>query len=624
MFRCKEVLSAIGALTILLASGSQLLAQPNQNPGNLPIFTSPIDITGLKLVLRASAPHRENGHPVDVQLPPGVLPPSLSQLLSVPLSTQLDQYWNSTRDPATGKTAQQAACDGPNGIRDNVAKQVQQIGPGFSAYDITCDLVPTGRLLAKQVGSTVTLAYLLTSNTVSFASTSPGTCRAGHGTPFCPNDPRFVVRFATEITTSIRFAGLCQIFGESGTVFVVGASIEGQNAAADVGRFFAGQKFVAAEQGITNTVRAQPLPIDGVFNDLRTSDACTGRIPGVSRVLKAFQDTEIEINLRDGLILKATYAGLSPPSLDAPNSNGPSASNVPSFSGPAISTAAPEVTAGNPVQVTGQHFPPNSNFANTLPVSVQHGPVGDGLCIGGSTSMEWGPVVSSVRVQQLPSDAQGKCATAFDPGVLTPGTAYQFRARDCDLITCSLWSKSIKATTDNADPNVGQVNLLLDGGPALGVVTADSRGAFTTSVTIPPGTSPGTHVIRAVGKNVNVNATIQIKPPAPAGGGTGSIMMVGLLPGETGCPNHMLTSTQTDDDFLLFGSGFVPGTVEVHLDDASGPTLGVAPVRPDGSICQRMRSPAADKAGPHSLVAMQNGAVSARRAVTFVLPTIIH
>jgi hypothetical protein len=111
---------------------------------------------------------------------------------------------------------------------------------------------------------------------------------------------------------------------------------------------------------------------------------------------------------------------------------------------------------------------------------------------------------------------------------------------------------------------------------------------------------------------------------APGNNSVASIMMVGLLQGESGCPNHPITSTQNDDTFLLFGAGFAAGSVFVNLDNAAGVQLGSAAVRPDGSICQQMRSPTAALAGPHAIVAVQGGTIVARTNVTFVAPSGPH
>jgi hypothetical protein len=97
-------LGGVVSLVLLLSGSSLSRAQPEPSSGNLPIFTSPIDITGLKVQLRATAPDRESGKPVDVALPVGLIGPKMNQLFSTPLSAQLDQYWNATRDPRTGMT----------------------------------------------------------------------------------------------------------------------------------------------------------------------------------------------------------------------------------------------------------------------------------------------------------------------------------------------------------------------------------------------------------------------------------------------------------------------------------------------------------------------------------------
>ena len=59
------LLAGLGALVLLLGGSSVPRAQ------FLPVFTSPIDITGLKVQLRLFAPDRETGQPVSVPLPVG-------------------------------------------------------------------------------------------------------------------------------------------------------------------------------------------------------------------------------------------------------------------------------------------------------------------------------------------------------------------------------------------------------------------------------------------------------------------------------------------------------------------------------------------------------------------------
>ncbi len=101
-------------------------------------------------------------------------------------------------------------------------------------------------------------------------------------------------------------------------------------------------------------------------------------------------------------------------------------------------------------------------------------------------------------------------------------------------------------------------------------------------------------------------------------------MMVGLLQGQTGCPNQPISAAVTDDPFMLFGSGFAAGTVTVRLDTATGATLGTATVHPDGNFCQQMQSVPTSQAGKHTLLAVQSGAIVARLATEFVVPEVVH
>jgi hypothetical protein len=63
------------ALLMLLASAANAA---QQGQGNLPVYTSPIDITGFRVELHVSAPDRETGRPIDIALPIGLLGPKMS------------------------------------------------------------------------------------------------------------------------------------------------------------------------------------------------------------------------------------------------------------------------------------------------------------------------------------------------------------------------------------------------------------------------------------------------------------------------------------------------------------------------------------------------------------------
>lgn len=627
-----RTLSSVRLVLLLTGGAGAARAQPPGGSPNLPVFTSPIDVTGLSLVLVATAPDRETGVPRDIPLPPGVVGPKMARLLATPLNAQLDQYWSVAPDSRTGLVPRAAACDGPGGIKARVTAEVEKLGK--RAHDVSCDLASTGRLVAKQIGSTILLGYLLTGNAVTFQTTSPQTCSPSGGSVFCPNDPRFTVRFAIELVTTLRAGGICELAADGGTVFIQGPSFTSHNAAADIARLFGGQRFVAAEAGMANTVRSQSLPLDGILAELRGGDLCARRVPGADRLLFAFRDFQPEIDPRRGILLRATHGGILAPGVSVvqptPAGEVP-AGGVPSFTRPMLSTAQPVITAGSAVSLRGQHFPTAVNLATTLPVGLTHddrdnsarlGERPGGVCFGGGgTDVEFGPVGGPLRVERLTASAQGACAPAFAPQDLRPATAYQFRARDCDPFTCSPWSGVSRSTTTQIDRSSGKVGLELDRQVPLGVVAVDAAGNFDVPVTIPAGTAPGAHTIRAATRSVAAEVSVQV---AAAGGGRASLTMVGLLRGETGCPNHPITTTQTDDTFLLFGAGFAVGAVRIALDGPDGASLGTVPVGPDGSFCQRLRSPGADKAGPHAIVGVQGGTAVARMAVTFVAPSVVR
>jgi hypothetical protein len=634
-------------LALLLLGSSMARAES----GNLPIYTSPIDATGTRLQLRVAAPHRDTQQLVDVALPVGLLGPKMNRIFTTPLSTQMDQFWLSP-DPKTGVIPRQAACDGTpamggkpakEGIKQTVTKEVAKIGSSYRAYDIECNLATTGQLLVQQSGSALTLAYQLTNNTVTFRATSPYTCNPNVPGP-CPNDPRLVVHFATQIVTVVRTPSFCQISTDTpAKIYVVAASIEGDNAAADIARFLKADKFIAAEVAITNTVKDMDLPLDDSFKELRESPACTDRIPGVSRVFNALRPPETQIDLRNrAIVLRAVHVGIRPPQVGAPNPGGPvTYPSTPSFTRPEISLSQPFVQAGNTVQVRGQHFPPNTNMSRFLPVSMLHngGYANNSsmpVCAGGGTDLQWGPVGRQLGMQRIQGDAQGRCPQHFDATNLTPTTAYLFRARDCDPITCSPWSAPIRVITARADAAPGRVFLSLDSGvrarwpgrprtaPQLGIATTDANGNFVGTVTIPRGTPAGRHTIFAVSGIAKTSENFQVTAATPGTVSKASMMMVFANPGEAGCPNRPILSAGTDDTFMLFGSGFAPGAVTVHLDSAAGAVLGTATVRADATFCGQMRSVPRAQAGKHTLVAVQNGAVVSQLATEFVPPSVIH
>jgi hypothetical protein len=374
---------------------------------NLPVYTSPIDITGFKAVLQAFAPDKNTGKPVAIPLPPGLLPPKMSGLLATPLSAQFDLFWSVTPDKTTGKTMRDSACTGPVGL----VALVHQQAP--TAYDIRCNLASSGSLQVKQVGPMLYLNYLLTGNSVTFRKTSSLSCNPNHTSVGCPNDPFLRLTFALEVTTVVRTPDLCHLAAESGNVTTQGASLEPANLMGELGKLIHIQQFQDAEDAARAAQRQITLPLDSTFKELRDSPACTGSDPLRRRVLAAFSSFETIID-RQQLVFRMTHPGMNAPTVNVENAGTHPQPGM-HFGGPSISTTVPIVAPGGVLQVTGQNFPPNINMTNSVPVGISHG----SSCFGGGTEVRIDTRNGPLRTDQLPGDAQGKCSSRYDALNLT-------------------------------------------------------------------------------------------------------------------------------------------------------------------------------------------------------------
>jgi hypothetical protein len=306
---------------------------------------------------------------------------------------------------------------------------------------------------------------------------------------------------------------------------------------------------------------------------------------------------------------------------------------VPSFSRPSLSTQ-PIVKAGSTMQVNGQLFPLSLDLATVVSLDLERDTVGSIACNGGATELKWGPAGGSMRGQRLPRDAASDCASRYEARNLTPATGYQFRARDCDAITCSPWSAPLRWTTKASDSSKGTVVLTLDkpsgvadGGLPLGTAKVNPQGTFEAMVIIPASTTAGTHTIYAVsGDASRADTSVQVTASG-SGGGKATLVLTGSVFGDTGCPSRPLDDPVAgmDSPFSIFGAGFAPGTVAIHVDSATGMAVGTATVKADGTFCRDdFRGPPASLLGDHTLVAVQNGTVQGTTPVKFVRPTIIH
>lgn len=79
----------LATLALALFAGAAPQAHADDN---LPVFTSAIDVTRGRIQLKAVVPDRDSGRPVEVPLPPDLLPPKMRKLLTTPLGAQMDEY----------------------------------------------------------------------------------------------------------------------------------------------------------------------------------------------------------------------------------------------------------------------------------------------------------------------------------------------------------------------------------------------------------------------------------------------------------------------------------------------------------------------------------------------------
>lgn len=639
------------ALAILLYSS---MAQAQ----NLPVFTSAIDITGTKLRIVINAPHRDTQQRVDTTLPldqipfdqlPAItdrlpaplanfarmIPKQAGKLFTMSLSDQLDEYWNVIPTKKTGTPPRRAICDF---LQAKVAELNRRL-PGGVRMFVQCNFAAKGELLAKHRGpTTLELAYQLPRNSVTVRLNTPATCNPGKN-DFCPDDPQVTATFTAQIATALHTRSICSIAADDARPVVQGLSFRGDTTIASIGLdlarlLFPNNLFPMLDEAVADLLREQRFPINEGFDQLRNSPTCTGRPPGASRVFGALQELRTEIDLRNrALILRAVHGGIGAPDLSVSNPGGPPTfPKTPSFTRPEISLSQPFVQAGSNVDVNGKHFPPNVLFADRLPMYFN--PQGWGnsslpVCGGGGwTEVEWGPVGRQLSVLRLLPDAKGRCLERHEVQNLTPNTAYQLRARNCDVITCSRWSQVQRGTTARADAAPGRVQLSLDNRIRIGTATTDSNGNFRVTVRIPKDTPPGRHAIHAVAGTANTSENFQVtatttpgSPSTGSRGNKGTMVMVFPNPGEKGCPNRPIVSTTVEDTFMLFGSGFSPGNVTIRLDTLTGTVLGTAVVQANGTFCGQMRGPNRKQAGKHTLVAVQNGTVVSQLATTFVIDT---
>ena len=349
---------------------------------NLPIYTSPIDVTGMRLALQGSAPDRETGQQVTVPLP---APP-------VALSSAMDFFWNGLLDE-TGRTRRQQTCDF---IKQSLDKALASAGPDFARYDYGCNLALTGQLLYtsnagwsnewKSGPSTLGLAYTLAGSSIEFYVRTPidVTCDRRTSAPFCINDPGAKVGFNPQLLVSLRAPkGPCSLAASDGTVVVQGTpTLETRGAtnliAAADDLIFDGYYQNMLVQQIAQATTSVDLPLDDVAAQVRDSAECK---PG--RPMAGFtSEMETVIEPAQGtILLRFSHPPIAPPRSMNIVDVGPA---VPSFTAPML-TSPPAAAAGSTIKVGGQFFPQTKD-PTVLNLVFEH----DSICQGGNLELDWG------------------------------------------------------------------------------------------------------------------------------------------------------------------------------------------------------------------------------------------
>lgn len=299
-------------------------------------------------------------------------------------------------------------------------------------------------------------------------------------------------------------------------------------------------------------------------------------------------DIELAQDQKKTLIFKLTYPPPAKPKLE----NSVAAANKGIHLSPAsLGVGGQQVAPGVPFMVSGSNF--MGTYTNDIELdwgvkTVAGPPI--------NSVVQWGP--KGGKMEDVP-------ATGFRATNLKPGTAYQFRVHECDLISCAPWSDWLTTSTQASGSN--DVTLWLDKNSAqpVGTGTAQPNGSFLLKVTVPPGTSPGTHTLNAAtGTHTQGEqplASVDITVAGASGPGP-SISLVNSPTGPALPPpvDLLYPSTAT-----IRGNHFAPGViVTVHLDNPTGPKLGTATPDKLGTFVGKFQIPMTSGGG-HQLVAVQ-------------------
>ncbi|MDQ6740749.1 MAG: hypothetical protein M3021_10420, partial [Actinomycetota bacterium] len=475
-----------------------------------------VNISNKPIQLQVARQDPINGQITNLALPLDKLPGPAQDLFSTPVGPSLNSFWSGTAAPSL--------CNYAIGALNGKGYG------GFHMYDTGCSLAQGGTVTASEQGGKVVLSYYLPQNVLTTWVTTPATCAPGHGTIFCPTDPKVSLTADIELQATIAMPGsVCDAHIDPFSVHVYNVTLDSQNLTADIA--FGAVDLWADLTGTDYVVMAQNLISQGVAklntDSVQMQQAITSKVAAFTSSLCNSIIPSLP-GASDLWLLTASVdsdQGLGFRLLDLPP--------VPSLFHAIIKPAQPTVTAGTSLQVDGQYFPSNGG---TVTLTID----------GFATTPTAAPCVSSRTI--ICADSAPRVLV----GVPTAVPCVSSRT----IICADSAPRSVVLNT------------------TLGTATVTSRGTFSTTVTIPAGMAAGSYTLSAAAGTAGATASIQV---VAAGSSKGVITLVSFL-------GTAINSASTDSDFPLVGNGFVAGTVTISLDSATGMQLASATVGSNGTF----------------------------------------
>jgi hypothetical protein len=476
------------------------------------------------------------------------------------------------------------------------------------------------------------LDYLVPANSLTFSVTTPTTgCSSILGVSLCPPDPQFTVVFEAHLTvyastdnsSTLKFPPVIYNYGVVLVDDVVGGnqtaavrSVAEQYDAALVGIAASPDPVgLGLALGTVGTELAGIVVSDIANADLRDT---------VSADLNIYSSSLGGAGVQIGQDFAGFYQALNTPSLFSPGqganlaitggsdgslifrftdgdpppvlSDGRVRYTGPILIPPTIGATQTDVVGGQSLTISGDYFPPA--YTTHLPMSWSTSvgvPAQSTLLVANASPLA---LLQTIQTNQFSSVVTN----------LTPGRAYQFRVSECGQISCSPWSNWLDITTDSSGTD--QVTFSLDqlsnriGSPA----TLGIGGSFSAAVTIPSGTTPGTHTLYAIvgAQQASMQITVCSSSGCPP-------TLVELNP-DTGQAETQPGIVIQGSSIVLAGANFTPGqAVTISVDPlttvcvplfgsqcVSGPTLGSATVGANGSFTGTFTMPSVTS-GTHTL-----------------------